>query len=254
MKLVASLIVRNELDRYLPACLDSLLGFCDDVAIVDDGSEDETLSFLAALGSRVHVLEQPETTFFRHEGQARNALLEFTLALEPSHVLAIDADEFVSDPDAVRASCFGRQQVFSLAMQEVWQANLAELRIREDGGWRSHPVPCLYAVPPARWRRRGEWRIANRALACGREPTAVRRLHGKAKATGSDLLHFGWTDPANRAARHERYRIADGGRYHQNAHLQSILWPDDRVTLRSRPWPPSLEGYREALIPIGSPA
>ena len=254
MRLVASLIVRNELDRYLPACLDALLGFCDDVAIVDDGSTDETVSFLAELGERVHVLELAETTFFRHEGQARQVLLDFTLALEPTHVLAIDADEFVSEPYLVRAACFGRQQVFSLAMQEVWEADLEELRIREDGGWRSHPVPCLYAVPPERWRRRGEWHIQNRALACGREPSAIRRQHGKAKPTGSDLLHFGWTDPANRAARHERYRVADGGRYHQNAHLQSILWPANQVKLRSRAWPPMLEEYRGALVPIGSPA
>jgi hypothetical protein len=243
----------NELDRYLPACLDHLLGFVDAVAIVDDGSTDETVSYLAELGDRVRVLETEEA-FFQHEGRARNRLLEWTLEQEPTHVLAIDADEFVSDGAAVRAACAGRQQVFSLAMHEVWQADLDELRIREDGGWRSHAVPCLYAVPPARWRKTAEWQIANRALACGREPSAVRRLYRKAKETGSDILHFGWTDPANRAARYERYVVADGGRFHASQHLRSIMWPDRQVKLRSRPWPPALEEYRGALVPIGSPA
>ena len=40
VKLAASLILRNERARYLDACLSSLLEFCDDICVVDDGSTD----------------------------------------------------------------------------------------------------------------------------------------------------------------------------------------------------------------------
>lgn len=252
VKLAASLIVRNELGRYLAPCLEHLLAFCDEVHLLDDASDDGTDAFLAGYGDdRLRVLTSASPTFFAHEGAARQALLDFTMAQEPSHILAIDADEFVADGAAVRHACSGRHQVFGLEMEEVWQADEQELRIRMDGGWRSHPVPILYALPPARWRtnRRGEWRIPNRALASGRTPVAISRAGGRPREPVTEILHFGWTDEANRAARYERYVEHDGGKFHASAHLRSIMWPDRKVELRPRPWPPALEALRPLLVP-----
>ena len=247
VRLVGSLIVRNELDRYLEPCVEHLLAFCDELRILDDGSTDGTLDYLRSVDRVVAVSQEPG--FFEHEGRARQALLEHTLAGEPTHILAIDADEFVADGQAVRASCAGRQHAFSLVMEEIWQADELELRVREDGGWRAHPVPILYRVPDPRWRRESEWRIADRALACGREPRAIRRIGSRGQATGTEVLHFGWTRETSRQARHERYAVADGGRFHAGSHLASILWPDTKVRLRARAWPVALEPYREQLIP-----
>ncbi|NTV04867.1 hypothetical protein HGA89_08190, partial [bacterium] len=42
-KLTATMIVRNE-ERRLPACLDSLAGVADTLAVVDTGSRDGTLA------------------------------------------------------------------------------------------------------------------------------------------------------------------------------------------------------------------
>lgn len=252
MRLAASLIVRNELGRYLAPCLEHLLAFCDEVHLLDDASEDGTDEFLAGYGDdRLHVLTSATPTFFAHEGAARQALLDFTYDREPSHVLAIDADEFVADGAAVRAACETRYQVFNLEMEEVWQADEQELRVRMDGGWRSHPVPILYELPVKRWRtnRRGEWRIPNRALASGRTPVAISRNGQRAKASVTEILHFGWTDEANRQARYDRYVEHDGGKFHASAHLLSIMWPDERVELRPRPWPAALEPLRSLLVP-----
>lgn len=243
MKLVASLIVKDEANRYLEPCVQHLLEFCDEVRAYDDGSTDGSDELMDSLG--VKVARDPESTFFQHEGNARNRSLQWTLEGQPSHVLAIDADEFVSDGAAVRRACEGAGAVWSLEMLEVWRAFDECLCVREDGGWRSHPVPVLWQVPD---RPSSLWRIADRALACGRVPVPVDRLAHAAVTTDASLLHFGWANQAERVARHHRYAVADGGRFHRSTHLDSILWPDDQVGMRPVDWPPGLNVYLDRIL------
>ena len=172
------------------------------------------------------------------------------MAGNPTHLLAVDADEFVSDGAAVRAACetdAGRGS-WALGMQEVWKADAHALWLRIDGGWRAQEagIPILWRAPPARVAQTGAWQIPDRALACGREPLAVRRL-GRPTRVPADVLHFGWTDENDRARRYARYVEHDGGRFHRSQHLDSIMWPDRRVRLKRRHWPPGLD--REAIIP-----
>jgi len=242
LKLIAGLIVKNEMRRYLPLAVDSLLEFVDEIRVLDDMSTDGSYDYL--LGKeRVSVLTNTGPTFFEHEGKARQALLNWTLEAEPTHILAIDADEFVSDGAALRSYLEGPGQVFTLVMEEVWKAD-ENLWIRHDGGWRAHPVPILYAVPQSRSH---DWQIMDRALACGREPLAVRRLAGRAVNLPISVLHFGWTDESNRQARYQRYVEHDNGNFHAKRHLDSIMWDDRQVQLRVREWPPSLTALRESL-------
>ena len=249
MNLVASLIVAEaERDRYLLPCVESLLTFCDEVVLLFDGDgrwAAELAGAWGADGSRVipitPALHDAPVAFFAHEGRARNRLLDATLARNPTHVLAIDADEFVADGPLLRQTLETdrRSQVWPLCMLEVWQADRSGFRVRLDGGWVPHPIPCCYAVPPP--NRRGlQWRIADRPLACGREPQAVRQLYRRAGAPVTEILHFGWANEAERQTRYERYRVADGGRFHASAHLQSILWREPRVQLCDCPWPAGL--------------
>lgn len=244
MKLIASMIVRNELGRYLEPCLRSLLGFCDEVRILDDASDEpgwpHALNGILG-GERVVVKRSERPMFFAHEGQARNELLTWTLAGQPTHVLAIDADEFVSHGQAVRDACEANQGPgsWALMMEEVWKADARSLYTREDGGWRKHPVGVLWRVPPGRVAQSGAWRIMNRKLACGREPLAVRRL--RAVPVRASILHMGWANIAERRARYERYVTHDNGSFHARQHLDSIMWPDRKVRLRRRPWPENLD-------------
>jgi hypothetical protein len=232
MNLAASLIVHDERHRYLDDCVDHLLDFCDQICIIDDGSNDKTLRHLQArLDPRIHV-ERTEHTFFAHEGKARQRLIDWTLAHEPTHVLSTDADEFVTHGLALRATIEREPDVpvWSLVMEEVWNAG-EQLSVREDGGWRSHPLPVLWKAPPTGTR----FTMRDRKLACGRVPTQV--LGQRPRPTGIDLLHFGWTNPAERASRYARYTRHDGGRFHASAHLKSIVWPESRMRFTQRPWP-----------------
>ena len=226
MKLVASLIVADiETGRYLDACLDHLADFCDDTVIVHD--------------------RQDGVDFFSDEGRARQHLLEQTLARDPTHVLAIDADEFVSDGAGLRRRLerAGRGHVWSARMEEVWELDGDCLCIRGDGGWRPHPVPIVWKVtlPAARYR------IRNRRLACGRIPVQVAQTARRGGDTGVEILHFGWANEAERATRYQRYAVADGGRFHARRHLDSILWDPARVQLEGRRWPKGLSGYRDRI-------
>ncbi len=242
MKLVASMIVRNELDRYLPECIAHLKEFCDEICVLEDASDDDSFSWLAAqdvmLAPRV-----PSPQFFRNEGAARQALFSWTMQAQPSHILAIDADEFVSDGARLRELCGHVRPVWSLNMEEVWRVDSKGLHIRDDGGWRPHAVPILYQAPTRPDNRR--WRIAPKRLACGREPMAVRQQ--MAKPSDVSIFHFGWACEADREARYQRYVEADGGKYHASQHLLSIMWNDEMVQTHTRPWPKSLTPYRKVL-------
>ncbi len=235
MILAASLIVRNEIGRYLEDCIASLAEFCDAIVVFDDASDDGTQESLTA-DPRVTRIMQPsdgKPMFYAHEGRARQGLIDLTLAEKPTHVLSIDADELVSDGAALRAGLEAdpEQAVWSLQMEEIWKAN-AHLFSREDGGHRTHAVPFLWKAPPAGER----WTMRDRKLACGRIPTQVLG-QGRAKPVGASILHFGWANPAERRKRIDRYKQHDGGKFHASSHLRSLEWPEARMRLRQRPWP-----------------
>lgn len=245
MKLVASVICRNELGRYLEPFVAHLLEFVDEIRVLDDSSNDGTREWLQDQEG-VEVARTVLPSFYIHEGATREQLLEHTFAGNPSHVIAIDADEFVTDGAAVRAACEADQGkgAWAVGLEEVWQADPDNLHIRTDGGWGLQGrSPLLYRVPE---RRGSDWRIMDRALACGREPLAVRKI--RATPVDATVLHFGWTREAERAARYQRYVEHDSGKFHARAHLDSIMWDDRRVKLRTRQWPTSLEPWKTAIL------
>lgn len=245
INLVASMIVSEvEPGRYLVPCVDSLLEFCDQVVMLLDGDgawAKELGEPWGKNGSRVVAASNPfGTDFFAHEGKARQTLYDLTLGYSPTHVLAIDADEFVTDGKLVREAIekYPETGVWSLPLDEVWRAEDECLCIRTDGAWGNRSIYNLFATPPGAER----WQIANRALACGREPQEVIRKVGGAGKMNAEVLHFGWANEGERRERHARYAKHDQGNFHTRRHLDSILWPDERVILEARDWP---EGLRD---------
>ena len=261
VKLVASLITRNEKEKYLRHCIELLQGFCDEIRAVDDDSTDGTHSLMQEMG--VQVLRNDRSMFYEHEGRARQTLLDWTMEAEPTHILVVDGDELVVDGDKLRAKMLepqplpslrerrqrgarmGPVTVWRLQMQEVWGATEQHLLIRQDGGWKEHPVPICFAVPHMRHGDRQairHWRLPDRALACGRVPMEVAVASNRAlNAAAATCLHLGWACEADRYARHQRYVVHDGGAHHASRHLDSIMWPTDRVVLSQRPWPDGVD-------------
>ena len=242
-KLVASMIVKNELDRYLTLAVEHLLTFCDEIRVLDDFSDDGTYEWLLARDG-VYVLTNPGESFLTFESDARNELLKWTMVGDPDYVLSIDADEFVGNPQLIRKIVDSPlpAPVYTLDMEEVWRVD-QNLHIRTDGAWKSRLCPILWKAPETLTR---EWMIPPRKLACGREPQKVRRT--KFQRSGSPVYHFGWANVPERQARAERYFEHDQGKFHRDQHLQSILWPDDKVMTRSFVWPEGLIDLRGRIV------
>lgn len=242
MKLVASMIIRDEYDRYLKPCIEHLLSYCQEVRIMDDGSPGRDLNWLQEQEG-VYWIHNPGPSFFEHEGRARQNLLKWTLASNPDYVLSIDADEFVGNPNMISKACAQGAPVYTLQMEEVWRAD-QHLHIRVDHAWRPRPCPILWRAPKDREAR--NWKIPDVQLACGREPVQVRRT--RAVGSGVSVFHFGWACEADRVDRAQRYFEHDGGKFHKDAHLQSILWPDELVRLTKVQWPAGLSNPRMEIV------
>lgn len=243
MNLVASLVVRNELARYLAPCIDHLRVFCDRIVVLDDASDDGTADWLALQADAQLVLvTQTKTTFYVHEGATRTSLLHATLREDPTHVLPLDADEFVSDGPALRAALEEQPDVavWGLPIQEVWNADMQNLHTRVDGGWSAGRTQV--------WRPPGLARLtfANRRLACGRTPSQIRMR--TPEPLDVSLLHVGWLNESERKGRAARYAQHDQGRFHARAHLESILWPPERIKLAEHPWPSGLVPWRDTIL------
>lgn len=241
------MIVRNELDRYLPLAVEHLLTYCDEIRVLDDNSDDGTYEWLDAeeqFLNGVRVLRNTGPSFYEYESKARQELLEWTMEAEPEFVLSIDADEFVGDPEYVLAAVRARRPVSTLDMQEVWRCD-ERLHLRVDNLWRARLCPILWQAPPRLTR---EWDIPDRQLACGREPMRVRKT--RFKRSGTSVFHFGWANASERYARAERYMVHDQGRFHQDKHLQSILWPDERVILNTIAWPEGLRSVQDRMAEL----
>lgn len=255
MNLVASMVARDEVDRYLELAVEHALTYCDHVVILDDGSTDELADpewiTETWLDDPVHVIRREregDGPTFDHEGRTRQHLLEVTMERDPTHIIVIDADEFVAHPAALLEGIeAGTTTGYRICMEEVWRADDEGLDIRCDGGWHPHPVPIVFRAPRELY---GDWRIQDQALASGREPVALRKLYTQGDVTDLDveILHFGWVNLADRDGRFQRYVNADGGRFHRNAHIQSIAWPDSQIDFERIVWPEGLDPVRDRLL------
>lgn len=247
MKITAMMIVKNENHRYLDFVLPSLMEFCDEVRVVDDNSSDGTHKVVAEHGCIVKRNDQ--TKFFVHEGRARNELLDFALEGHPTHLLAIDGDEMIEDGQALRQAVETHSSpsgVWTLDMTEVWKADEQHLWERVDGQWGARKVPVLFEVPR---RMTSRFRIADRALACGREPVVVAKAGMRSRLPSlCAIYHLGWSCENDREERWLRYVKHDGGNFHAGSHLASIMYPDEQVKLQPLPWPDSLSKAKAGLL------
>ncbi len=234
--------------RYLTDVVQHLRSFVDEIVVLDDASDDGTSEWLEDHRDDQLIVERnAQPSFFVHEGRCRQRLIDIVLARPTDFVLSCDLDEFVSDGAALRARLEAEPDVgaWSLDITEVWKAD-DQLWTREDGGWRTHPLTCLWKAPPPGQK----FTMLDRKLACRRVPQQV--LAQKAKPTGVSLLHFGWANPSERQQRYDRYTKHDGGKFHASSHLRSIMWPEERMRFDRRPWPEGqvFDGLRERLAPV----
>lgn len=85
-KISAIVVAKNE-ENMIADCLDSL-SFCDEVIVIDNGSEDRTEDIAKRMGAKVFVLETDDFSKLRNFGLKKS---------KGDWVLYVDADERISD-------------------------------------------------------------------------------------------------------------------------------------------------------------
>lgn len=218
---LAMMTVRNEAGRYLRPVLDRLGAYVDGIVVLDDASTDHTPELCRA-HPRVIRFERLATSLFaQDEASLRQRLWELTVELNPTWILALDADELLEAKitRVLPALCAQtRYELVSFPVYHFW-GDFRHYRV--DGWW--HPArartACLHRYQKS---RRYHW--APRPLHCGRFPQEAYltpRLDSPIR-----LLHLGYAASREHQAKYQRYLELDPqGRFCPLRHYRSILDP-----------------------------
>jgi hypothetical protein len=167
MTITVCMMVRNE-EALLPMALKSTLGLADAVIVVDTGSSDGTVEIARRFGAV--VIEGGDR---RDKAGARNMGID---AAEDGWIVILDADERISEPQAVRrylhatdADAVYIQETFmdgdrptlTFAQQRIWRKGTYRYK------YRAHEIP----LPTNGWGKIAisDFRWEHRPPASGRE-------------------------------------------------------------------------------------
>jgi hypothetical protein len=227
-RVIAHMVIRNEMDRYLTTSipwLRSVVGDC--LHVHDDQSDDGTYEYLQHQGVTVTRRVDGEPSFIAHEGRFRQAAwaaMENRFSpTEQDWILCIDADEFLlcakPRPDTelrpvldmeIRHAVIEELGAIELHVAEFFGLKEGVPQMRIDGLWGQ-----IEGIRLVRWRPGGQ--ILDREESSGSVPmdwTAPSR-HARELTIG----HFGYVRPIDVAAKYERYKDCRG---HAREHIESI--------------------------------
>lgn len=218
-RVLLSMLVHNEADRYLRRVLEHAASYVDQVLIVDDGSTDDTVAVCReALAGVPHRIVSLARSTFHQEHRLRRMQWELALAEQTDWILVLDADELFEDGmrTGIR-QLVDQDQADAIAFRlyDFWD----EGHYRDDALWGAHRYyrPFLVRRLPG---QRVAWQETDQH--CGRLPRDVMGL----TLARSDLRlkHLGWANPRDREAKYERYKRLDpDGKFGIPAQYQSIL-------------------------------
>ncbi|WP_138751222.1 glycosyltransferase [Paenibacillus sinopodophylli] len=203
-RLVLSMIVKNEADRYLREALEHHREYIDHAVIIDDGSTDHT-------GDIVHeylagiplVYIRNESSQFHNEVKLRTQQWQETIRIQPQWILNMDADEYFEDKfkDAIPALLEGQNTLaYMFRLYDFW----SEDHYREDFYWNAHAVyrPFLLKYVegyPYEWKQTPQH--------CGRFPQNIYSVPHQTSELR--VKHWGWARPEDRLHKYERYKQLD---------------------------------------------
>jgi len=214
--IVGHMVMRNEADRYLQASLTQLLKFCDEVVVVDDQSDDDSVEIARDLGCKVIVRPNEILSFLQDETYFRSyAWWAMTKELKLSNkdwIIALDADEYIyGGPDLI--SEVKNYDSISVPIREVWDVDPIQLRV--DGFWDTNSHNRIVKYNPS-------FRFENSGSGTGSVPTGKYNTEIHDKHSPLMILHFGYTTPEDRQTKYERYTgMKNHG--HNEKHIRSII-------------------------------
>lgn len=228
MRIVASVVVYNEEDRYLKAFLEWNRRFWDECFIYDGGSTDNTLRICAPYADGIQIKPDNVPSFIEHEAEYRKAAfraMEESMSLtEDDWIISLDADEFLhGDIYDVRNLAMTAQDCeYTSAMikiPEVWDTTGSSLQIRTDGFWNTMKLPRLF-------RYQEDWdtpkkTFRDKPMGCGSGPVYTYSNFLR-NIQSVYILHFGYSQLKDREAKFLRYTsLKNHG--HNEKHIRSIV-------------------------------
>ena len=224
VKITATLITLNE-EENLPRALSSL-GCCDDIVVVDSGSDDRTVEIARQYGAR--VIER------RFSGYADQKNFAAGVARH-DWILSLDADEALSDKLEAEVRELKRSGPRADAYQAPRLAEYLGKWIRYSG-WYPDPKVRLYNRKKARW--------------VGEYVHEAVEVDGRLGILKGDLLHFTCRSFSEHLATIDRYttlaakEIIAGGKRVGVGHLVvSPLWTFLRTYIIKRGFLDGMEGW-----------
>ncbi len=177
--ITGTIITSNEEDRIAGAI--ASLSCCDEVIVVDSGSNDRTREIAAACGAR--VIERPWPGYSRQKNFAGQEAGN-------DWILSIDADERLSAELAAEISEWKRHGDTAAALSMPRRAFYMGRWIRHSGWYPDRKVR-LYDRTRCHWEGDfvHEW----------------MKVNGSVGAFAGDLLHFPYRDWADHLVRVEKY-------------------------------------------------
>lgn len=213
--IIGSMVIKNEIDRYLEASLTKLIASCQKVFVADDGSDDGSAELAEKLGAK--VWRNTGTSFKENESVFRQAAWDQMAKMfklkETDWVLSLDADEyFIGNLTKLKEllKIAQHRTCFSMPIPEVWETE--PLQVRVDGFWRGN-----YNRRFAKYNPNLKFRDV--PMGCGSVPS-----NGPSTELSMQLgiLHFGYANEDDRQAKHDFYKSlpAHG---HNQGHIDSII-------------------------------
>ncbi|SDZ44811.1 glycosyltransferase family 2 protein [Bacillus sp. 166amftsu] len=218
-QIALSMVVKNEVDRYLKRALKNHLKFVDYVVIIDDASTDDTVTLCEDLLRDVpHTIVKNETSLFSNETHLRQKQWEETIRISPEWILNLDADEifesrFQSQVKSIISS--SDYDVVYFRLYDMW----SETHYRDDQYWHAHHYYRPFLV---RYQKAIKYTWNSSPLHCGRFPETILQLPYTCHL--ARVKHYGWVREEDRKRKYKRYKKLDPeGIYGWKEQYESIL-------------------------------
>ncbi len=225
-KLVAMMLAHNEADGYIERVIENTLLFCDEIVILDDHSDDCTLSLIVEIKAKypTRIFVRPSKESWENESLLRKELLDYALEYNPDWLIAIDADELYEADHMKEQLPYFMSQTdadwIGFRFYDMWDD---EQHYRDDDNWPTGTVyaPRMFRVLPVEFGY--EW--ANKRRHCGSIPVNILR-HGEGVNSSVRVKHLGWMKPTDRDNKYlERLQDDPFNEFYTDETYLAILTP-----------------------------
>lgn len=225
MKIIASIVLRNEEKRFLKSFLEWHSNIFDYIYIFDDQSSDATVDICRQYTDLIDIRKNDEPSFSDHEGKFRqtawNNMSKTCHLMKNDWVVSLDADEFFTaikgkEKDTLSQlidyGSHTKKLAIAIEKVEIWNTNPFQARV--DGFWRRDK-----SIRLVKWRPKATF--VNSKLGCGSIPEygIQNYIHGIHIA---HLLHCGYSIPGTAEKKYELYKNIDDNK-HNPEHIKSLL-------------------------------